>query len=335
MHLYYPIPLSRSSSIQLLRFRLMILITIRRIQLKKEIQELGAGVFLLLAFLLVLVNGAYHCYQEMPLAAYLVAALFFICLNIQFARKDKSFVYSCIENPKKEIYLEYVILTFPFSVTALFTSNWFLYPFLLVALALIPQFKYTFQQKTYFKKIARFISPKDFELISIFRKSFLYIIPIYLLAIAFGWFRFLPLVLLWLMVTSIASGYVECEPLIILKEKKVSPAQFLKQKLIRHSKYLVLLILPIVIINTIFNPEFWWLNLFFIPNQLAVLVCAISLKYSTYEPNRKFTGNNMTFAFVSIVSLIAIVPYLLPIPILMALFFYNNAKQHLQTYLHD
>lgn len=313
----------------------MVLITIRRIQLKKELQEIGAGVLLFLGILWVLIYGSYLCYQKIPNGAYLLIGIWIICLNIQLARKDKSFVYSCIENPKREIFLEYGILTLPFSLTALFTSSWILYPFFLIALAIIPSFKHSFKQKTYLKKIARFISPKDFELISIFRKSFIYIIPIYLLALAFSWFRFFPLVLIWLVVTSISSGYLECEPLNILKESAVSPEQFLKQKFIRHSKYLLVFIIPIVIINTIFNPEFWLLNLLFIPTQLAVLACSIFLKYSNYEPNLKFVSNNLLFGLVALIALIGIVPYLLPIPLLISMAFYSKAKQHLYKYLHD
>ena len=310
----------------------MVLITIRRIQLKKEFQEAGAGVLLFLIFFWALIYGSYQCYQKMPHAAYLTAALFFICLNLQFTRKDKSFIYSSIENPKREIYLEYVLLTFPFSVTALFTPNWFLHPILLLALLVVPLFKYSVRQKTYFKKIARIISPKDFELISMFRKSFFYILPVYILALGFSWFRFFPLVLLWFVVTSIASGYAECEPLHLLRENNCSPRAFLKQKLIRHSRYLLVLMLPIVTINTFFNPEFWLLNLLFIPAQLALLALAICLKYSTYEPNRQFIGNDLTFALVSLTTL---VPYLLPIPILMAAGYHKKAIHHLQKYLHD
>ncbi|HET6225041.1 MAG TPA: hypothetical protein VFF27_02105 [Bacteroidia bacterium] len=310
----------------------MVLIKIRGIQLKKEAQEIGAGVLLFLGILWVLIYGAYYGYQHLPFPACLTAGLFFICLSIQLSRKDKSFVYNCIENPKREIYMEYSILTAPFSLPALLTPSWFLCPLLLISLAIIPLFKYTVKQKTYFKKISRFISPKAFEFISIFRKSFLFFIPLYILALAFSWFRILPLVLLWLFVTSVASSFMECEPLNILREHDASPASFLKQKIILNTKYIFVLLLPIVLINTLFNPEFWLFNLLFIPAQLALLSLAICLKYSNYEPNKLFIGNNLMLSFVA---LAVIVPYFLPIPLLMTIASYKKATNHLNTYLHD
>lgn len=308
----------------------MILITIRRIQIKKESQDIGAGILLFLGILWVLIYGAYQAYQQMPNAAYVIAALFLACLNIQFTRKDKSFVYNCIEKPYREIYVEYVLLTLPFSITALFTPHWFLYPILLIALMLVPFFKYSIKQKTYFSNLSRYVSPRDYELISIFRRTFLYIIPAYILALALSWFRFFPLILVWFIVITIASGYNECESLNILREGAPSPVDFLKQKFVRHSKYLLLIMVPVIVVNTICNPELWLLNLLFIPTQLAVLAAAIFLKYSNYEPNRFFIGNNLIFAFVS---LAAIVPFLLPVPLLAAIVFFNKSKHHLQNYL--
>jgi hypothetical protein len=310
----------------------MILITIRRIQLKKELQEIGAGILLLLGILWALIYGSYHCYLKMPHAIYFITALFFLCLHIQLTRKDKSFVYTCIEHPKREIFTEYVFLTFPFSVTVLFTSNWYLYPILLIALAIIPTFSYSAKHITYLKKISRVISPKDFELISFFRKSFIYIVPIYILALAFCWFRFFPLILLWFLAVCVSSGFIECEPLNILKAQSLPPSSFLKKKITRNLKYLFVLMLPIVIINTIFNPQLWLFNLLFIPTQLALFGLAICLKYSNFEPGRTFIGNSL---LLSLVSGAAILPYCLPVVLIIAMTYYKKAVDHLKNYLHD
>jgi hypothetical protein len=150
--------------------------------------------------------------------------------------------------------------------------------------------------------------------------------------LGFSWFRILPLLLLWFITVSIASFYTECEPLHILKEGNFSSNRLLNRKLMRHSKYLLLLFSPLLVINTIFNPEFWILNIIFIPIQLSLMCYAICLKYSTYIPNKKPIGNSI---ILSLVSLGSIIPYLLPIPLLMAVFTYRKAKMNLNNYLND
>lgn len=308
------------------------LLNIRYIQIKRELNEAGPGTFLILGVLWVLIYAAYTTYQKTPDAYFLTAFLFFICLSLQTKRKDKSFVYNHIHNPRKEIYIEYLALTFPFAVPALFTTNWFCYPLFIVALSIVPQLKYKLKQKTYFKNISEMIPPSNFEWISGFRKYFFYLIPLYILAIGLCWFRILPLLLLWFITVTIASFYKECEPIQILRENNSSPQTLLQQKLFQHSRLMVLLYTPILIANTIFNFGYWFINLLFILSQLALLCFSICLKYSNYQPNKNSITNNILLSLVSIGS---IIPYLLPVSTLKALDYYKKAKNNLKNYLND
>ncbi len=308
------------------------LLNIRFIQVRRELNESGPGAFLILGVGWFLIYAAYSTYQKTPDAYFLTASIFFICLSLQAKRKDKSFVYSHIVNPRKEIFIEYFVLTFPFAISCLFTINWFCYPLLTAALLIVPQLRYTLKQKTYFKNISSVISPSNFEWISGFRKSFFYLIPVYVLAIGLCWFRILPLLLLWFVTVFITSFYKECEPLQILKESNLSPKMFLQKKLFQPSKLMVLLYTPILIVNTIFNSEYWLINLLFISTQLALLCFSICLKYSNYQPNKNSIENNMLLSFVSLGS---VIPYLLPVPVLMTLDYYTKAKTNLNNYLND
>jgi len=230
------------------------------------------------------------------------------------------------------MYSEYLLITFPFAVSSLFTDNWFCFPALVAALFLVPYLKFTIKQKTYFATISSLIPATDFEWISGFRRSFGFLIPLYLLALGFSWFRILPLLILWFISVTIASFYTECEPLHMLREGNFSAAKLLKLKLRRMTKYILILQVPVLTINTIFNPEFWLLNLLFIPLQVSFVSYAVCLKYSSYEPNKNAIGNNVV---LSLISLGAIIPYFLPIPLLMALFTYGKAKTNLKNYLND
>jgi hypothetical protein len=309
-----------------------ILLNIRLIQAKRELNSTGLGVVILLGLLAFLIYASFTVFLKSPDAYYLTAFLFLVCVSVQSYRNDKQFVYIHIRNPHLEMYSEYLFITFPFAVSSLFTDNWICFPLLAAALFLVPFLKFTLKQKTYFKTISSFIPATDFEWISGFRKSFGFLIPLYLVAIGLSWFRIFPLIILWFISVTIASFYTECEPLHILREGNFSSARLLKRKLIRMVKYILILQLPVLVINTIFNPEFWILNLLFIPLQISFVSYAVFLKYSSYEPNKNAIGNNV---ILSLVSLGSIIPYFLPIPLLMAIFTYGKAKTNLNNYLND
>lgn len=308
------------------------LLNIRLIQIRRELNNSGPGIIVILGLFSFLVYTSYVFFQKTPDAYYVTALVFSVCLSIQSYRKDKLFVYCHIQKPHTEIFAEYFVLTFPFMASSLFTVNWFCYPVLLAGLLFLPFIKFTFTQKTYFHNLTAIISASNFEWISGFRKTFLYLIPLYLLAIGFSWFRILPLFILWFITITITSFYIECEPLHILKECNVAPGKFLQQKLWQHSIFIFFLYVPVLLINTIFNIEYWILNLLFIPIQLALIWYAICLKYAGYEPNKNSIGNSIV---LSLVSLGSIVPYLLPIPLIMAMVTYRKAIKNLKNYLND
>lgn len=309
-----------------------ILLHIRLIQAKRELNSTGFGIVIVFGILLYLIYAAYTVFLKSPDAYYLTAFLFLVCVALQSYRIDKQFVYIHIRNPHFEMYSEYLAFTLVFSVSSLFTDNWICFPALVAALFLVPFLKFTVKQKTYFTTISSVIQSQDFEWISGFRKSFGILIPLYLLAIGFSWFRILPLLILWFITVIIATFYTECEPLHILKEGDPTSSQLLKRKLTRMMKYIFSLYTPVLVVNTILNPEYWILNLLFIPLQISLVGYSISLKYASYEPNKNAIGNNV---ILSIVSLGSIIPYFLPIPLLMAVFTYGKAKKNLNIYLND
>lgn len=309
-----------------------ILLNIRLIQLKRELNDAGAGVLIVIGLILFLIYASFTTYQETPGAYYLTAFLFLVSVAIQSYRNDKQFVYVHIRKPHFEMYSEYLVLTSVFSVSSLLTGNWICFPALVAALLIVPYLKFTLKQITYFKNISLYIPATDFEWISGFRRSFGFLLPLFLLALGLSWFRILPLLILWFITVTIASFYTECEPLHILKEGDYSSAKLIKRKLIRMVKYFAILYIPVLVINTILNPEYWLLNLMFIPLQISLVSYAVCLKYSSYEPNKNAIGNNVV---LSVVSLGSIIPYFLPIPLLMAVFTYGKAKKNLKNYLND
>lgn len=308
------------------------LLNLRFIQIRRELKDLGMRSLFIIPVILLLIYASLITNQKATGAFYLNVFLAFICLAIQIYRPDKAFVYNHILLPNKELFSEYFLFTLPFAATCLLTSNWYCYPILLIAIYFITFIKTDIKHVTHFRNVSVLIPAKNFEIISGFRKSFVFLIPCYLLAFGCSWFIILPLFLMWFITITMVSIYDECEPLLILKEGNLLPKDFLNQKLFQHGKYLVILFTPILVINIIFNFDYLIINLLFLTVQIALLCFAICFKYTLYQPNINLKANSIVLSLVSICSLM---PFLLPIPLVMAIYYYQKAKINLNSYLND
>ncbi len=308
------------------------LLYIRIKQLKREINGLSLYIIPIIAIAAYIAFVTFKEFQKGQNAFYIIIALSVLCLSIHFSRKDKTFVFKHLDNPHIQIFLEYVLLTLPFSITCMVTKSWYCYPILLIALFCIPLFKFEFKQRASFKKLSHIISATNFEWISGFRKQYISIICLYILAIAFCWLKILPLFLLWFLTIIILSFYSECESIQVLREGNKAPKHFLIAKLKACITYVLILYTPIVIVNSFFNPDFLIINLLFIPIQISLLAFAICFKYSSYTANKIKIGNNLPLAIVSMGSAL---PHFLPVPAILFIVYFYKAKDNLKQYLDD
>jgi hypothetical protein len=308
------------------------LLYIRSRQIKREADGLGLYLIIFIAIAAAFSLVTYFQYKNNQQAWYVVAILSITCLAIQYTRKDKQFIYKQLDKPHLQIFLEYLILTLPFSITSIITKNWFCFPLLLLVLICIPFLKFQFKHKVVFKHLSLLIPASNFEWISGIRKQYIPFISLYLGALAFSWVRILPLFLLWLITIIISSFYLENEPVHILREGNKTARKFLSDKIKTNIKYILILYSLPVIINAIFVREFLMITLLFIPVQLALVCFAVNLKYSTYKPQTDQLGNNVAF---SIVAMLSAMPYFLPIPAILAIVYFYKAENNLKTYLHD
>ncbi len=308
------------------------LLYIRSRQIKREVQGLGLYLIIFIAIAVMLSFVAYFQYQNDQKAWYVVGVLSLFCLAVQYSRKDKQFIYKQLDKPQFQLFLEYLILTLPFSITSLFTKNWLCFPVLVPVLLCIPFLKFQFKHKAVFKHLSLLIPASNFEWISGIRKQFISFISLYLIALAFSWIRILPLILLWFLTIIISSFYQENEPVHILREGNKSARKFLLDKMKTNIKYILMLYLLPVIINAVFVREFLTITLLFIPVQIALVCFAVNLKYCTYKPQKNQLSNNVAF---SIVAMLSAMPYFLPIPVILSIVYFYKAENNLKTYLHD
>jgi hypothetical protein len=308
------------------------LLYIRLKQLKRELSSLGlyTVALALIAFYLIFIS--FRQFEKGQHAYYIIGTIVFICLSLHVYRKDTIFIYKHIENPYLQIFSEYVAISLPFTITAIFTKSWLYYPLLLAVLFCIPQVKISLRKKAVFKNLSMIIPAANFEWISGFRKNFVLFIGLYLLATAFCWFRILPLFFLWFLTVTIISFYSESESIQVLRESNQPAGKFLLHKLVSHSFYIIILYTPLILINTIFNSDFLLINLLFIPVQIALLCFATCLKYSSYSPNKMQTGNNI---LLTIIAFLVSLPYCLPLPIILSFVYFYKARNNLNHYLND
>lgn len=307
------------------------LLLIRWWQIRKELK--GAGLLYALLLLLIVVAGsgmAFSHYRRNP-DAYLVAGLIAgSVLALHTGRKDKSFVRKHMDRPVFNMFLEYSVLTLPFTLPVLGTPYAWLFVLMQLAFAGIACIPGTLREKTRYRFLASWIAARDFEWLSGVRKSFMLLIAFYTMAWATCWIMVAPLVALWLITVQAASFYAECESVLMLRSGYTSAVSLLHTKIKRHSRMLLLLSLPVLMVNSFFCPGMLWINLAFAGVQLLLLVFAILLKYAVYIPEKTLSGNNI---LLGIASLSVAVPFLLPVPLLMNIRNYGRAVRNLKTYL--
>lgn len=312
---------------------LFTLILIRWIQLKRALQEGGLGSILLPFLILGLSIASLKAYQEFKFATLLSGGLLIFCTGLQLARKDKVFAQLHVPHWHQQMYLEYLILCLPFTITALFTTHYYFFIVVNLLLFAVPKLSYAPAQKTSFKKLSKLFSPAvSIEWIAGIRAQYLSLIPLYVIALATCWVRILPLILLFLCTGIIQSFYNEHEARHILKARHQKGKDFLIEKIKTHSLYIVFLYSPVLVINCIFHPNFIDIAILFLCAQLALVIFAITMKYSCYIPSQK---NNTTNVTVSVVSIASVIPYFLPLPLLFALVYYKKATENLTHYFHD
>lgn len=308
------------------------LLYIRLRQFLRELNHLGLYIIFVIAIIGFLIFYSYKIFLEDNNGVFIIAGLIVFCLYLQVYRKDSPFIYKHINRPQLQIFSEYIALTFPFSFTAVFTKSWYFYPALLICLAVISFIKISPKEKTIFKNLSLIIPASNFEWISGYRKQYFAFSFLYLFAVAFCWFKILPLFLLWALTILISSFYNKCEPVQILREGNKLPMRFLWSKIKKNSLYILILYTPLILINTIVNPDYLLINLLFVPTQISFLSFSICWKYGYYSPNATQTSGSLPLAVVGMVSSL---PYLLPIPVLLSVAYFYKASHQLKPYLND
>ncbi|MFA7379527.1 MAG: hypothetical protein WC150_03650 [Bacteroidia bacterium] len=307
------------------------LIRIRLIQLYRMLN--GSVFFLLLTGLLVL-SAFFVCYnfaEKTEESEILVALIVVLIYTIHVQRNDLNFVYHHLLKPFTAIVIEYTFYSLPVLAALLLQQKFIAAGIVISVLLLIPFYKPVKNTNTSLPHLSRLIPAKHFELLSGVRANWKWMLPLYLACIGLCWVRILPLLLLWFLIMTVTSWYTIYEPLHMLRAQGLNARKIILGKCLQHGGLLFMFQAPVVVLQVIFQPDLWWMALFYIPMLWCIIALSICLKYSTYSASETQSANNI---IMSLVSLGVLLPFILPVPVLMLVVYYRKAVHNLTLYVY-
>lgn len=313
-------------------------VNIRRIQFVREIKLLGvlysAAIFMLLGFVVYKLS---EVYQEFLPALYAVLTISSLLISVQVMRRDKVFLRNQFEDSYFKIIPEYSLYVLPFVIPLLFSKYFYLIAVVILSVILIPLLKIELKERTGARFLGRIVSPKDYEWLSGLRKRRFYFGFLLAAAYAFSFVLIVPLFLIWFLTTLIFEFYRDCEPLNMLRVNGYSAGKFLAVKIMRHSFLYAAMFVPLLVINSVFNPETVFINVMFLVVQLTVVALAVLMKYRIYIPLDSLQGLYIILIVIQVVTVLPMfmggIPFLLILPVILCIRFYFSAKNNLKEYL--
>jgi len=289
------------------------LLKIRFFQLKRDLGFLFFVIIALASCISFLVFN--HQKQVGFYAAGIVVYLFY---NFHKNRRDIAFVAKHLEKAQSQILAGYQLFLLPVSIPCLFTNYWYCFFILHLFVCIVPflniKSKYSFK----FSFITSFFKD-DYIFISGVRRNLVLLIILFLLALALSPLKLFPLVALFLFNNVMFSFYEANESVQMLQASQQTPKQLMASLLNSGVKKMVLINFPILLINSIFNPDLWMFNMYFFVYNVLILASVIALKYESYQ-FKTSSSNHQIKLIVMILGLF--IPYLFP----LAIIFYAQSR---------
>jgi hypothetical protein len=260
----------------------------------------------------------------------LSATLVFGFYQYHVNRKDKIFTRTYLAHGSVQVLLNYNVSLLPATVGMMWSGRWLqaLCCHLLVSVIPVINTDIRFPK---LRVAGKWVPAAHFEWLSGIRQHFFSIVFLSLLALFLSPVKLFGVAALFLLNCVFLGFYSLSEPRIMLNPHALPIRDFLARKTRFFLLAISLVNLPVLLINSIFNPEVTWINGGFLCGFLLLAANMVHIKYAGYEPNQNqgFSGDML----VLVTSIF--IPYLLPVGIL--LYFHNRKKsrQHLTYYLDD
>lgn len=303
----------------------MQLLKVRLYQVKSE---WGLLIFLFIAIAFSL--SYFFFTREKHISLGFAVILLLSVYKLQVSRKDLPFVLKYFNKPYLQLFTEYSLILFPFSVASLFTPFWYCFFVLHAAVVALVFLKGGRATRAYFLFLPRYIPANQFEWISGIRNNAAVLIIIFLLATLLSPVIFFGLAALLLLNITFLTFYTQCEPVSVLLANTNSAKDILNGKIIYSIKMITVVNMPLLITNSAFHPDFVFANCIFLVYQFCLVALTISAKYNSYRPGQSVKSGS---AYMAIASFALFNPYFAVITVILLVKTYSGAIKNLNYYL--
>ncbi len=251
--------------------------------------------------------------------------------GIHQSRSDLRFMQHLSRRPQWIWVGEYLIFSLPFSLLLLSAANWqatLLWWLCCLSVPFTPVRRAQVWPQVFW---GRLLPAALYEWISGMRKFGIFILLLY--AFAFVSVFFLPyaaLFFFWLLLSFLACFYQECESHQLLSAAELPARQYLHKKIRLHISFACMVGLPVYLVYILFYPDQIWVVLVFLILSSIMHLFFILNKYATYRPNRKIGGSGI---LQSLVMLSVVIPFLVPLPLILCFRDYGRAVRNLDFYI--
>ncbi len=308
------------------------LLKIRLKQIYRGIIGVGLIRFIFLVGLVVFLGFAlYIKSSDKVTSQYIGAGFLFLIMLIHFKRGDKLFLKSHFSNYKTLMLAEYIILSIPVLCCFFIHKQWVAIS-QLTGLLIIINIDLKARNSNLNTKLQELIPDDAFEWKAGIRKQFFIIVPIWIIAALTSFFIGSVPIAIFILGITILSFFEKCEPYQILLSFELNATKLLMLKVKRLLQLFSIIIIPLLILFIVFNPDKWYIPVteYFI--FCSLLVYTIMTKYAFYEPNIKSSAAQI---YVAIGALGGIIPVFLPVVWLLTILFYSKSVNNLNFFLDD
>jgi len=257
-----------------------------------------------------------------------IGIVLFSLYNYHINRKDLNFIEHYLQAPKLQVCVNYNVLILPLSF-ALASDVYWKWIFFVHLFATLIGIFYVKLTSFKFLFIGKYISAPNFEWTAGVRKNFLTISVLLLIALILSPVKLFGVVALFILNFIFFSFYNYCEPLIMLNPEDLPVEVFLQKKIRFLIRTLLVINVPLLLVNCLFNPDIIWFNVGFMLAVLLLGACTVFIKYANYKPN---TALRLNMDYLILTSSVVIF-YLLPLGILIYISNKKKAIHNISNYI--
>jgi len=301
------------------------LLKLRFLQIKRD---LGYWVIIIAAVVFFAAQGISEVSLNYALG--LAGVFLFFLYAYHTNRKDLNFINKYFDEPKTNLCINYNLITLPVSIAIMVCGYWLitLALHLSVTSLIFLKIKVGGPKLVFIRK---YIPSSQFEWIAGLRKNLFLIIPLLLIAIFFSPVKLFGVLALFLLNSTLLGFYSSFEPLVMLNPEGHTIQDFLKHKIGFFTKVILILNVPLLLINSVFQPDVAWYDVCFLGGFLLLASCSIYIKYESYKPNEELHFSiDSLFLYAS-----ALIPFLVPIAFFLNSQHKKKAIQNLSNYIDD